>query len=156
MPSQKHAGALLALAAPLNDNDIDKDDNLLTYHPWSWSAWQQRTGISKSPFSHNPEIWKDNIEAEAVKSFADSFWEKSDAQRVEYMVLKSSDNHSHGRKAWNNFVRDRWNRDWKMDETIMEILAEKALDPYSCMRRAKSPKVGFLFHIKNSALTFSL
>lgn len=142
MPSQRPAGALLALATPLDDGEDD-----FIHYPWGWSAWQKRTGLLNTPFIPGLEFWKDDSEAQAVKTFAHSFWEKGDVQRTSYMLLGVSDNHSLGRRTWSNFVRDHWNRDWKIDEAIMNILVEKALDPYSCMRRMKSPKVGKPFPI---------
>lgn len=140
MPSQRPTGALLALAAP-PDNEDDLSDNFI-HHPWGWSTWQKRTGILNTPFTNTSGVWKNKAEAEAVKAFAESFWEMGDPQRTSHMRVGLVDNHSHGRKAWGDFVRNNWNCNWKVEETIMDILAEKSLDPHSCMRRAKSCKVG--------------
>lgn len=82
MPSQRPAGSLLCLAAPLDDGEDD-----FVHYPWGWSAWQKRTGLLNTPFIPGLDFWKDDPEAQAVKAFARSFWEKGDAQRTAYMII---------------------------------------------------------------------
>jgi hypothetical protein len=156
MPSQIPQGALLATAAPAFDDDDDnptpfddgddaKSPSPSSIHaPWCWSAWQTRTGENRSPFAQefNKEtsIWDSAADSQAVWTYANNFWALPEAEQVDYAKRSRSDNDKHGRLLWLDWVNKNW-ADWKIHDTIDKTLSERALDPFSIMKRLKVAKV---------------
>jgi hypothetical protein len=122
MPTIRIPGPLLALSGPNSDD------------PWCWETWQSITGFDAAPFSNNavdhlPADWTPDT-ASAVRSFARKFWTLPENERIEFMK-KKTDNDAAGRETWCAFVVDGWNKTWKAHETIVKLLLEHKVDPYT-------------------------
>ncbi|KAG2098226.1 uncharacterized protein F5147DRAFT_656118 [Suillus discolor] len=152
MPTITTAGALLALGAP-SPNEGDPEDNDLVptsgehveikvlHPPWCWPKWQECTGLTSVPFpavAVTPETsspWKTSEAAEAVSTFISNFWAFSEAEQVNY-IRCLPDNDTKGHDLWLSFFNAQWSH-WKVISILDAILVERALDPYSIMRRMR-------------------
>jgi hypothetical protein len=107
---------------------------------WTWPQWQDRTGLDASPLSTETETYPEDwtpAELEAVHAYSSKFWALSDEQRIIFARNKP-DQDASGRKAWGEFVRSGWNKDWKAYDGVVDVLKENKADPFSAMRRLKT------------------
>jgi hypothetical protein len=128
MPTIRIPGALLALSGPTDDG------------PWCWETWRSITGLDSAPFSrdaaeHPPKSWTPSTVA-AVRSFASKFWSLPENERIGFMTRRT-DNDAVGREAWCTLIVEGWNKDWKIHDTIVKLLEEHQIHPYTVMRRLK-------------------
>ncbi|KAG2352806.1 hypothetical protein BDR07DRAFT_1234335, partial [Suillus spraguei] len=106
-----------------------------------WPKWKERTSLTPVPFpavavtAETSSPWKTSEAAEAVSTFMSNFWALSEAEQVNY-IRCLPDNDTKGRDLWLGFFNAHW-RHWKVISTVDAILAERALDPYSIMRRMR-------------------
>jgi hypothetical protein len=132
MPSQTIAGGLLAISS--------KDDQA----PWNWTVWMKRTGVEVAPFSDSasttlPNGWTPST-VNAVRTFAENFWCKSPADRIDY-IRRQVDNNSEGRNAWITWVQNSWDKEWKINNLINLQLDEHRIHPYALMKHLNQTKV---------------
>jgi hypothetical protein len=159
MPSQNPHGAFLAISAQADDVDdnrmsVDGDSDpdsppLSSFNrpPWSWPAWQKRTGEDQSPFSpdfKDGSVWCSADDSQAVSTYVNNFWAPRDSDQIDYAQRSRSDNDKKGRILWLDWVNKSWT-DWKVNDTIDNTLAQRRLDPYFVMKRLKVAKVGIPF-----------
>lgn len=148
MPTITMPGALLALSAPCHTT-ASADGLQASCIPWCWPAWQQRTGLSSSPFSitvteDTPSLWRLPDANQAVWTFVSNFWAIEDTMQVDYIKKGRSDNDAKGRELWLGFFHSKWS-DWKVNSAIDAILIERSLDPYSIMKRMRLANVSFIY-----------
>lgn len=145
------SGALLSLSDPsAYPDDSDQleaegdDDSSENYPPWCWPAWQERTGLRRAPFSptlhyETPHNWKQTDANDAVWAFVTNYFALTDSKRIEY-IKRRPDNDAKGRNLWLNWLSPNLTK-WKMNQTVVDVLGEHSMDPYSIMKRHKVSKV---------------
>jgi hypothetical protein len=148
MPSPPPTGSLLALSASFDLSDsIDTDLGSATppqRPPHCWRAWQERTGITPDANPLTPDFnphshWEDAKSSNAVWTFASNFWAMTEQEQTSY-IRRQTDNDSEGRTLWISWVTSSW-KQWRINETIEETLAERGFDPYTVMKRLKLSSV---------------
>lgn len=132
MPSFSIPSALLALAT-------------FSGAPWNWPSWQDITGIMGTPWESDPVTntmqWtKDTIDA--VAAYKSNFTAiQSTVDQQAYGTRRKHDNDALGRTTWNSFVSTNWERRWKLNTIIDEVLRQVEVDPISVMSRMETRKV---------------
>ena len=148
MPSMIPPGALLSMADvsgyPDGSDQAEDDDNNQNFPPWCWVRWQERTGLTRAPFSpsvhdETPDAWKLSGGNDCVWAFLSHFLALSDTQRTEY-IKRRQDNNEQGRNLWLTWFHAHWTK-WRINQTVVDAWAEHKVDPYSVMGRLKMSKV---------------
>jgi hypothetical protein len=128
MPSGSIAGGLLGLATG-NTN-----------WPWNFSSWQTITGINAPPWTDSdPNTtttgWTTDI-INKVVTFARNYWSKAESEQYQYMQNKH-DNDQKGRETWRKWVNDNWEKRWKLNRKIDEVLEKAGFGYYQLMKEAQ-------------------
>jgi hypothetical protein len=127
MPSASIPGGLLALAK----------GNMAW--PWNFLSWQIITGVNLPPWS-DPNVtkttgWTTDITNKVV-TFIQNFWSKTDSEQYQYMQNKK-DNDQKGRETWRKWVTENWEKRWKMNRKIDEVLEQAGFGYYQLMKEAQ-------------------
>lgn len=161
MPTIAPAGAFLNLFNPSNwttsydesseessgsDLELDipepsKHAGIKDHSPFSWSAWQARTGFMKPIFSAapHPEIpqeWRSKEDNEAVWCFVSTFWKLPQVEKVAYIRRAQVDNNSRGRILYLDWFKAESPK-WAFNGVILSSLSECGVDPYSTLKLLK-------------------
>jgi hypothetical protein len=126
MPSASIAGGLLALATG-NMN-----------WPWNFPSWQTITGIHAPPWTDSNTTmtgWTTDI-VNKVVTFSRNYWSKTDSEQYQYMQNKK-DNDQKGREIWRKWVNDNWEKRWKLNRKIDEVLEKEGFGYYQLMKEAQ-------------------
>lgn len=158
MPSITAAGAFLTLFDPANwpkpileeqedsnttDEEEDEPPSKEDFGPFSWPAWQARTGIMQPIFSRvpgpgTPHAWASEEDNAAVWSFVTKFWSIPKIQKVSFVRRATNDNNSMGRILFLDWLKDVYPK-WSVNHVILSSLFECGVDPYSAARLLNCP-----------------
>jgi hypothetical protein len=177
MPSIVPAGAFLSLFNPAHwkadatssradrdpydsdgyDSDSDDSDpenpkeeytQGLNLGPFSWPAWQARTGFmasifSQTPHAGTPSAWRSEENMAAVWSFATSFWALPQVKKVAYMTRATKDNNTVGRILYLDWIKVEYPK-WSVNQAILSSLSEHGVDPYTALKVRDATRVRVL------------
>jgi hypothetical protein len=127
MPSATIPGGLLALAK----------GNMVW--PWNFLSWQIITGVNLPPWNDSNVTetagWTTDITNKVV-TFVRNFWSKTESEQYQYMQNKK-DNDQKGRETWRKWVTENWEKCWKMNRKIDEVLEKAGFGYYQLMKEAQ-------------------
>jgi hypothetical protein len=110
-----------------------KPDGLLP--PFSWTAFQAFTGLSRSVFSptvnmYTPKNWQTKDDNDAVWAFVTTFWSYSEAEQISFIPRNLKDQHSRGQILYLDWAKTELKR-FSFTETAREIMSDLGADPFS-------------------------
>jgi hypothetical protein len=163
MPSIINAGSFLSLFDPANwisdavvspgdgdmdpqsEADEDPDGVPANLGPFSWPAWQARTGImlpifSPTPHAGTPMPWRSRENNEMVWCFVTTYWKLQQAQKVAFIARSLKDNNSIGRILFLDWFKAQY-ATWSINDAILSSLSENGVDPYSVLKLSTNTKV---------------
>lgn len=101
---------------------------------WGWTQWSvNMVGGAIPPYDANfiPNRSQTKSVIDSIKVFANDMWNSEDSGK--FWTAAAKNNYSAGQKAWKKWIRDNYNKGWKIAETLDRIMEDKSLDPYSVM-----------------------
>ena len=140
---------------PNHDSDSDDSDQDQDHGhspppkqtgPFTWPAWQARTGImqpifSPTPYSGTPSAWQNEADNELVWSFVTTFWNLPQTKRVDFVACRTKDSNSAERILfldWYNAESSKSKARWCINDVILSSLCEHGVDPYSTLKLCDS------------------